>query len=98
MNGRINKGKEEWMMSGWIDGQINRGMTDRDVGSFTLWEKVYLHTAVLMVCDHQCTVKGPGRKREGGQKHLFQSTVTSGVRVQQAWSSPSPCEWKLYKL
>ena len=89
MNGKIYKGKEEWMMSGWIDGQINRGMTDRDVGSFILWEKVYLYTSVLMVCDHQYIVKGPGRKRKGGQKHLFQSTVASGVRAQQAWSSPS---------
>ena len=32
MNGRIYKGKEEWMMSGRLDGQINRGTTDRDVG------------------------------------------------------------------
>lgn len=98
MNGRIYKGKEEWMMSGWIDGQINRGMTDRDVGSFILWEKVYLYTSVLMVCDHQSIVKGPGRKRKGGQKHLFQSTVTSGVRASRLGRLQAPCEWKLYKL
>lgn len=76
------------MMSGRLDGQINR---QQQTGMWVFYSggKGVFHTAVLAVCGHQYTLKGPERKGKGGQKNLFHSTITSGVWVQQAWSSPS---------